>query len=449
MKNFITQTSLNIQHEKRIDVTFDAPESSSDGGLLLLRQVDDLIQLTGWFAQHLDDERHPTRVKHARLEQLRQRVYQIAMGYEDCNDADTLRHDHLLKTVCGRLPDDPAGLSSQPTLSRFENDIRASSLVQLMRSFENAYVSSLPDDTEVVILDIDSTDDPTHGQQELSFFHGYYDEHMYHPLLLFDGEGQIISVLLRAGNTHSSRRALPLLERVIRRIKARLPGVMIVVRGDAGFCVPRILHRLEELNKELGDIEYILGIARNNVLLNLAGDAMAEAKVLFKKNHRTVRHFDSFFYAAKTWKCEHWIVVKAEHSEYGSNPRFVVSSLVEFPPRLIYDAYCQRGQSENYIKEFKNALSADRLSCHRFVSNAFRLLLHAAAYRLMLALREYVAQVSPDLGRRQFDTLRLRLLKVAAIVKESVRRILVRLPEAFPLRQVFHDTLLLLNPAPS
>jgi hypothetical protein len=429
----------------KVEVAFDAPESSSDGGLLLLRQADDRIGLSRWFASCLRDDRDPDRVVHERLEQVMQRVYQIACGYEDCNDADSLRHDPLLKTVCDRTPKDREGLSSQPTLSRFENSVRARDVVRLVHRFEDEWVASLPAGTDAVTLDVDATDDETHGRQQLSFFHGYYDEYMYHPLLLFDGEGRLVSFMLRPGNTHASRRAAPLLERVIRKIKRRFPCAQVTVRADSGFCVPRVHTMLERLNEELGDVEYLLGMAKNDVLLALAKDAMSEAEELYKNGHRTVRHFTDFFYAAQTWEYELWLVAKAEHSSLGANPRFVVSSLLGFPPRMIYDAYCERGESENYIKELKNALQADRLSCESFVANAFRLCLYAAAYRLMYAVRERAAQVSPSLGHRQFDTLRLRLLKVAAIVSESMRRILVRLPRAYPLQHVFGG---MLAPAP-
>jgi hypothetical protein len=209
--------------------------------------------------------------------------------------------------------------------------------------------------------------------------------------------------------------------------------------------VPRILDSLEQLDAELGDIDYLLGLARNAVLQRQAQLAMALAAEMHAYHRRTVRHFTSFTYAAETWSRERYVACKAEHGRMGDNPRFVVTSLAEFPPRLLYDAYCERGECENHIKELKNALNADRLSCSRFVANAFRLCLHAAAYRLMWELRERAGEEKPELLRRQFDTLRLKLLKVAAIVTESARRILVRLPAVYPWRQVYVG---LLSPAP-
>jgi hypothetical protein len=383
------------------------------------------------------DEREASRVEHNRLEQVRQRVFQIAMGYEDCNDADTLRDDPVLKAVCDRGAKDD-GLSSQPTLSRFENAVDGGSIRNMLRLLEGDYVASLAADTQTVILDIDSTDDETHGAQQLTFFHGFYDQHMYHPLLVLDGDGQLVTLLLRPGNAHAARSARGTLTRLIRRIKARFPHAQIVVRGDSGFCMPRLLEALEKLDAELGDIDYIVGIAKNPVLLALAATAMDEARGFFESGVRHVRHFATTSYAAKTWTRERHVIIKAEHGERGANPRFVVTTLRDVDARALYDVgYCARGQCENYIKDFKNALAADRLSCSRFVANFFRLLLHAIAYRLVHEVRRAAREVGSSLANVQMDTLRLRLFKVAAHVSQSLRRILIRLPRAFPFADAF------------
>ena len=434
----IAQLTLGFHPKLPVEVAFDAPQTSSDGGWLLLREVDDRIRLSSWFAQCLPDARAQDRTQHDRLEQVRQRLYQIALGYEDCNDADVLRSDPLLNVVCGRSVSDGAGLSSQPTLSRFENAIDPRSLRRLLGTFETAYVEALAPDTEVVVLDIDTTDDATHGAQQLTFFHGFYDHYMYHPMLVFDGQsGELISAILRPGNTHAARGALGVLRRLIRTIKSRFPNAQIVVRADSGFCVPRILKGLEQLDAELGGVDYVLGLAKNPVLLKMIGPALGRAEERFAETHRHVRDITAFWYAAATWSRERRVIAKAEYSEKGPNPRFVVSTLTEFSAELLYDAYCDRGQCENFIKDLKNALCADRLSCSSFVANSFRLMLHGAAYRLMLALRNEVKPIDAELGRRQFDTLRLALLKVSAIVMQSARRILVRLPTSFPLAQRF------------
>jgi hypothetical protein len=375
---------------------------------------------------------------------LRQRVYQIALGHPDCNDADRLRFDPLLNTVCDRNPKDSPGLSSQPTLSRLENTVTGSTLRRMLNRLGNNYVASLDPNAEVVILDIDSTDDPTHGAQQLSFFHGYYDHHMYHPLLVFDADtGQLITAVLRAGNAHASRGARAVLRRLIGKIRRRCPQASIVVRGDSGFCVPKIIKELERLDAKLGNVDYLIGIARNRVLERLLEPTMQEAQRQHVGRQQVIL-FTSFDYAAKTWPRQRRVIGKADYSSRGPNPRFVLTSIEEFPADMLYRAYCERGQCENYIKDFKNALSGDRLSCSSFRANFFRLLLHAIAYCLMHALRERVRPISELLGKAQFDTLRLRLLTVAAVVKESSRRILVQLPKAFPEVHIFRDLLVLL-----
>jgi hypothetical protein len=448
MAECITQLSLDFQLTVPLTVAFDAPHISSDGGVLLLRQMDDRLRLSEQLAALLPDARDPRKVKHDRREQLRQRLYQIALGYADCNDADRLRHDPLLKSVCDRSPQ-AEGLSSQPTLSRLENAVDARTLRVWLREIEEQYVRSFTVAPEVIILDIDSTDDPTHGQQQLSFFHKYYDQHMYHPLLIFDGErGQLVSAVLRPGNAHAARGAMGVVRRVIRRLKQRFPHVQIVVRGDSAFAVPRVLRMIEGLDRELGGIAYVVGLAQNAVLLRAGAAALTEAQGRFRAAKQTVQHFDAFPYAAESWPQPRHVVMKAEVSAQGANPRFVVTSLSEFAPALLYHAYCERGQCENFIKDFKNALQADRLSCSTFAANFFRLLEHAAAYVLFHALRTQVAPLAPQLGRAQFDTLRLHLLKVAAIVSQSTRRVLVRLPSAFPLARLFRQLALRLAGLP-
>jgi hypothetical protein len=443
------QLALDFHQDLPVVVTFDAPQSSSDGGALLLRQVDDRLGLSVWMARLLPDRRDPAKTQHSVQELLRQRIYQIALGYEDCNDATWLRHDPALKTACDLLPFAGSALSSQPTLSRLENSVSMKAVTQIVRALIDRWVAALPTDSGVVILDIDATDDETHGGQQLSFFHGYYDHHLYHPLLLFDGSsGELITALLRPGNVHAGRGAARLLRRVIRAIKHRFPNAQVVVRGDAGFSLPAIMNELEQLNAELGDVDYLLGLAKNDVLLRLAASVMDAARLEQRGSGGTVRHFSSFHYATKdTWPHPRRVVVKAEHSEKGANPRFVVTSLEDVRPDWLYHTYIQRGASENWIKDLKNALAADRLSCCRFAANAFRLLLHSATYVLMHALRTHLAPHAPRLATAQFDTLRLRLLKVAAVVNQSTRRILVRLPRVFPFADAFHDLASTLNAA--
>ena len=387
----------------------------------------------------LPDARDPRKVHPERREQRRQRLYHIALGYPDCNDAPRLRHDPVLKRVCDRSPQ-AEGLSAQPTLLRLENAGDVRRLRALVCEIEEQYVRSFTAVPAGIGLDIDSTDDPTHGQPQLSFFHGSYDQHRYHPLVIFAGErGQLVSVGLRPGNAQAARGAMGVLRRVIQRLKQRFPQTQIVVRGDSAFAVPRLLRMLEALNQELGGIAYVVGLAQTAVLLRSGAAALSEARRRFLATKQTVQHFDAFSYAAESWPQTPHVGMKAEVSEHGAHPRFVVTSLSEFAPALLYHAYCERGQCEKFIKDFKNALQADRLSCSTFAANFFRLLEHAAAYVLFHALRTQVAPFAPQLGRAQFDTLQLQLLKVAALVSQSTRPLLVRLPAAFPLALLFRQ----------
>ena len=439
-------SSIQVQlRERPLKIAGDAPSVSSDGGALLLRKQDDQLGLTAAFARLLEDHRHPVFVVHERIEQLRQRVYQICLGYEDCNDAAPLRRDELLQLACG--VDHP--LSSQPTLARFENGVTWRELKLLWREFERQYIDSLDPATTSIVLDIDSTDDPTHGNQQLSMFHGFYDQHMFHPLLVFDGEtGQLVTAVLRAGNAHAARGAVGTLRRLIRAIKRRCPNATVLVRGDSAFGIPRVMEVLEQLSDELGGVHYVFGLVKNPRLLAVAAPLIATASERFERTGEFVRIFESHTYQAGPWSHARRIIVKVEYGTRGENPRFLVTTLSTEDPQSIYDGvFCRRGQAENRIKDFKNALRADRLSCHRFVANSLRLFLHALAYRLMFALRASTSAVAPALANVQMDTLRLRLLKVAAQVVTSVRRILVRLPAVFPELQTFVALMARLSPS--
>ena len=438
MTECMPELTFDFHPERRVELTFDAARTSSDGGLVLLRQLDAKLGLCASFAPLVPDLRDPRFVEHEREEQLRQRVFQIALGYEDQNDASSLRDEPLWKVSCDRLPEDEGGLSSQPTLSRFEHAVDARAMVMLQRMFEDQYVASLPDDTTGVVLDLDATADPTHGQQPLAFFHAHYDHTIYFPLLVFDGDGRLVSFRLRAGNAGNDKFATALMTRVIRKIKMRFPSAMILARADSGFCSSRMLDALDALDAELGDIFYTLGVQNNSRLIAMVQSDLERVQAESERSGRAEQSFTMLTYAAQSWSRERSVVAKAEHLLDKSNPRFVVTNLDHVPARMIYErVYCGRGDAENRIKDFKRALSGDRLSDTTYVANSFRLLLHALAYRLLDSLRRELVPIAPTLGRAQFDTLRLRLLKVATLVQQSVRRIVLRLPRAFGFIDVF------------
>jgi hypothetical protein len=432
------QVTFGFHPARRVELKFNAPRTSSDGGLVLLRQLDAKLGLCGHFGKLLPDHRRSVFVVHGREEQLRQRVYQIALGYEDQDDASALRDDPLWKAACDRLPDDAVGLSSQPTLSRFEHSVDARTVVALQRAFEDQYVASLPEKTGIVILDIDATDDPTYGQQPLAFFHAHYDARIYFPLLVFDGTGRLVSFRLRPGNAGNNKYATALVTRIIRKIKARFPRATVLVRADSGLCNPRLLDALDALHAQFGEVLYTLGLEKNARLVEMIQPELERAETESARTGAPARVFTGMLYAARTWSRERYVVAKAEHLIDKANPRFVVTNVDSVEPQAIYEKlYCKRGDAENRIKDFKRALSGDRLSDTTYTANAFRLFLHALAYRLLDDLRRHIAAVVPGMIRPQFETIRLRLLKVATLVEQSVRRIVLRLPRTFGLAHVF------------
>jgi hypothetical protein len=402
-----------------LTVAFDAGQLTSDGGLLWLAQADDRLGLSAaWATQLVDWRRGPVRHPLALL--LRQRILQIACGYEDQDDADTLRHDPLLKLVCGRHPHEPAAaLASQPTLSRLENAVDRRACYRLAQTLVGIYLQERErvagGAPTHLLLDLDSTDDPTHGVQEGSSYHGYYREHMYHPLLIFDGDtNQLVTAVLRPGTVHASRGVVAILKRLVAAVRARWPHVAIALRADSGFAIPALYAYCEREG-----IDYTIGLAPNTRLQALAAPLVAQAQQEHEQTGEKVRLFSEGQYAADSWPHERRVVYKAEELEKGSNLRFVVTSRTDLAPLALYDWYVRRGEPELWIKDLKDACFADRLSCHRFWANQFRLLLHAAAYWLLDTLRRLLIQAGA--ARLQLDTLRLRLIKIGGWVVERVR----------------------------
>jgi len=410
-----------------VTARFDAEYVTSDGGLPWLAEADTALRLCDRLAACLTDwRRGPARHSLATL--VRQRVFQIACGYEDQNDAETLRADPLLKLVCGRHPDADPDLASQPTLSRLENAVDRHTLRALALALLEVYLRERERRGRPtrVLLDFDGTDDPAHGEQEGVAYHGYYRQHMYHPLLLFDGDtGQLITAVLRPGNCHASRFVLLVLRHLVPRLRARWPGVAIELRADSGFATPKLYRYCEGQG-----IGYTIGLIPNAALEPVAAPLLAEAqRQSAEQEGAKVRLAGETAYQAGSWDRARRVVFKAEVLEKGPNTRFVVTSRTD-EPLALYDWYVDRGEPENWIKDLKNALAADRLSCHRFWANAFRLLLHAAAYWLLDTLRRWLAPT--EASHYQFDTLRLRLLKVGGRVLLRAREVRLSLAAGHP-----------------
>jgi hypothetical protein len=412
-----------------LEASFDGGRLTSDGGLPWLDEADAVLGLCGALAGVVPEWRRARSVRHSLATLVRQRVFQIACGYEDQNDAATLRTDPLLKLVCGRLPETGADLASQPTFSRLENAVRATTCYRLALALGAVYLAErerlAPGGTPArILLDLDGTDDPTHGHQEGTAYHGYYRQHMYFPLLVFDGDtDQLVTAVLRPGNTHGSHGVVAVLTRVVRALRAHWPHVLIEVRADSGFAVPALYDWCEQHG-----LGYTIGLIPNPRLEAMAAPLLQEAQQQAATGAK-VRLAGDAPYQAGSWPRARRVVFKAEALAQGPNTRFVVTTRPD-PPLALYDWYVDRGEPEGWIKDFKRACKGDRLSDHRFVANQFRLVLHAAAYWLLDTLRRWLVHLGAT--RMQLDTLRLRLLKIGGRVVEWLTYVRLHLASSHP-----------------
>jgi hypothetical protein len=447
---------------KPVVVDFDGGDLSSDAGFLALALADQRLQLTERLARAIHDPRDPTKVEHPLRALLQERIYLIAQGYADANDAQTLRHDPVLKLAVGRTPAAGA-LAGQSTLSRLENRVSRADLARLGGVLLEVFLARCQAHVHAtgkpprLVLDFDPFEDPAHGKQQGVLFNGHYDSHCYLPLYLcgsLDGGRQyVVGVLLRDGRAAPVRGARFLLDRVVRALRERYPGIQILVRGDSAFGVPRMLQRCRRLA-----VQFCFGKAQNRRLHALSETLQLQAAVAFSVTRRPTPVYGEFRYAAERWKQEERVVCKAEvtRGPYGDvklNPRFVVTNLQAedgWSAEAVYGHYCERGDPENRIKEFKSDLAGDRLSCHSFAANQFRLVLHVAAYLLYQALQDALAVVAPttEWGKAQVGTLRTKLLKVAARVVERCRRVRVHLPTSYPWQTLWRKLLAALSPPP-
>jgi len=430
---------------KVVVADFDARQSSSDGGALLLKAADDRLCLTTRLASALRDERDPARVRHDMGELVSQRVFGIACGHPDGNDAARLSDDPVHKLLVGRDPVDGDALASQPTLSRFENGVSTQELYRMGEALAEVVIERhrkrLHGRARRITVDLDPTDDPTHGQQQLSFFNGHYDTWCYLPVVAFatfndEPEQYLLAAVLRPGNAPAKLGAIGILTRLLERLRAAFPKARFRVRLDGGFACPEILAFLDEQ----ADVQYAVAMAKNLTLEWKADRFMRSARKLSRESEKTEHVYGECRYRAKTWKHERRVIIKAEvvrhpGREPKENPRFVVSNLPGTPQWIYEKVYCGRGEIENRIKELHHGLEIDRTSCSRFWANQFRVLLTAAAYVLMQELRLRAARTT--CARAQVWTLRERLLKIGAQVVVSIRRIVLHLPSSCPDRDTW------------
>jgi hypothetical protein len=399
---------------------------TGDGGLLLLRQADRALGLTRALARSLNDRRRKKSCSHSQLSLLRQRIYAICQGHEDLNDHDELRADPALQTAAER--DDE--LASASTLCRWENRADREAALAMHEVLMEQFIASFSEPPEELILDFDATDDAVHGSQEGRFFHGYYYHYCFLPLYVFCGD-RLLVAYLRPSKIDASKHSWAVLSLLVKRLREVWPGVRIILRGDSSFCRRRIMSWCER-----NGVSYVLGAARNARLTALSRELTGEAQRRHKEEGRKQRLFGEVRYGADSWGCKRRVVVKAEHTEKGPNPRYVVTNL-DAPPQQVYDGYyCPRGEMENRIKEQQLYLFADRTSCHRWWPNQFRLLLSSMAYALMEAIRR-LALAGTELSRALVSTIRIKLLKVGGVVVRNTRRIRFHLSSSYPYKRLF------------
>lgn len=435
----ILQFRFSFYRHRPLHCDFSGGQITGDAGLLPLRAFDERHYLTRDWVQLLSDPRDDERVHHHSLTLLRQRIYQIVAGYEDANDADRLRHDPTLQIVADQKLGEPLG--SQPTLSRWENAPSARDLVRLNDALLDQFIRLCGKQVRQrgeILLDIDSTDDPTHGHQQLSFFNGAYDQHMYHPMLIFERHtGCLLAARLRPGNASSHARIVPMLLRLVPRLEAAFPGVPIKLRGDAGFALPLLYQFCEFFG-----IQYALGIRANPVFQRRAEPRQKRLAHRYRRSAVPQRSFSSFRHRARSWSRHRRICYKAEHTVTGTNLRFLITNCAGRASE-VFAFYNDRGECENRIEEFKNGFHADRLSCHRFLANAFRLLLHGCAYNLVNLFR--LLQLPQPWRSAQIETLRARLLKIGARVRQTARCVSVHLATGCPWQSLFCELALSFN----
>jgi len=435
-----TQTVLfSDLFNKPLIAKFDQPHGSSDGGAILLKACDERLRLTRRLADCLHDGRQAGKIAHDLLELIRQRIFAIACGYPDCNDAGRLADDPIHKMLAGRDPIRDDSLASQSTLSRFENSVGPKELFRMGQELAKTVIEQhrrrLGGKAKLITIELDPTDDPTHGGQQLSFFNGHYDTWCYLPVAGFlkfndEPEQHLFTYVLRPGNAPATLGAIGILKRLLERLVEAFPNARILVRLDGGFASPQILEFLEA-----AEVDYVIAMGGNSVLRRRCEKLMRKARRKSRQSGQTEHVYGECRYGARSWNRKRRIVIKAEvvrleGREPKDNPRFVITNLPDRPQSLYEDIYCQRGDVENRIKELHHGLEIDRTSCPRFWANQLRVLLTAAAYVLMQQLRGHAAKT--DCARAQVGTLRERLIKLGVWVERSARRIVLHFPTSFP-----------------
>ena len=418
-------TVLKRLRRRSVEADFNGGRLTSDGGLLLLREVDRRLGLLDAVNDAIPDPRDPRYTVHGQRELLAQRIFAIAAGYEDENDHQQLRSDPALQVAAEREPDEDLPLGSPSTLCRLENRISRKTIGRLHRVLADQFLAAFDEPPEEITLDLDATDDPLHGQQEGRFFNGYYRCYCYLPLYVFCGSHLLVA-LLRSSNIDAAKHSRGVVRWLVKYIRERWPNTRIILRGDSGFCRWRMMRWCDKNN-----VDYIFGVARNPRLQAAAEPLMKEAEEEFEETGEKTKRFAWLEYGARSWDRRRRVIAKAERLPKGRNPRFVVTTLEGDPQQLYEEVYCQRGDMENRIKEQQLMLFADRTSCRAMLANQFRLILSGLAYTLLDGLRR-LALRGTKFAAAQCDTLRVKLIKVAARVRVTARRVVFHWASSCP-----------------
>ena len=436
------QAPLNLAPvgAKAVALDFAGGRLSSDAGVVLLKDIDAQLSLTRNLAAVLSDPRDPRRINFTLEDLIKQRVFQIAAGYEDANDSNTLRDDPIFKLLLDRLPETGASLASQPTLSRFENRVSRPELYRMALELLHQFIASYASAPQVIVLDVDDTEDPVHGRQEHARYDGYYGGYCFMPLHVYEGlSGRLITTILKA-KRFTGAQMLAVLKRLVKQLRQVWPHTLLIVRGDSHFAYPEVMQWIEA-QPSMG---YVTGLTSNAVLQALAREVVEQATRAYALRGHKVTRFHSTRYQAGTWSRPRRVVIKVEVSEQGINTRFVVTNLEQARTKVLYQKiYCARGQAENEIKDHKLYLKSDRTSCHRFEANQLRVLLHSAAYVLLETLRREVLKTT-QWASATMETIQLRLLKLGARVQEFEDRITISLPSSCPVAPILRRSLTLL-----
>ena len=426
-----SEISLFPIQGKNIDLSFSGDRISSDGGLLLLRELDNQLNLLSSASKCINDERDQRYIDHSVKELLTQRVFQIAAGYEDCNDCDDLREDMIFKLCAGRLPQNGNDLASQPTMSRLENSVTKTDLFRLGKLLVDTFINSYSTVPSVIILDCDDTNNDTYGQQELALFNTFYNEHCYMPIHIYEGlSGKLVTTILRPGRRNKQANIARLLQKLISYLRVQWPKTKIIVRGDSHFASQDFM----DWTCIQSNLSFITGLAGNAKLHELSNITVESAQREFDRYKNPVKRYHSFMYKAGSWERYQRVIVKVEVTSMGTNIRYIVTNLNDFRARDLYEkGYCARGSMELRIKDHKLYLKSDRSSCSKFEANQFRLFLHSMAYILIHTLQKQVLK-GTEYANATMKTIQIKIIKTASWVKEMKTKIKIELPRFCPTK---------------